>query len=347
MPKSLGEACNHLLIGTALVAGLAASPARACTTFLDGDVVGKCYDWSMGQGLVLINPRGLVKQALPMSPKDRPAQWRAAYSSVTFNQYGRELPNGGMNDAGLVVEVMWLDETALPSPDQRPTVNELQWIQYALDRWSSVAELATHAAELRVSRVSGRVHYLACDRSHACAAFEYVGGKLVVTQSPDLVVPVLTNNTFADSASRLRIYRGFGGDRTVPSGSGSLDRFVRAASLVRSQETPARILESVHNGASQWQILYDVAQLSVSWRTRASDKWKTVNLSRLAEGCDQPAKMLDIDVDRQGDVTQEMTTYAQAADRALVSKSLARMNLPEGTVERVVQYPERLRCAPE
>src|SRR5438067_1938354 len=94
-------------------------PTRACTTFLVGDTVGKCYDWNMGQGLVLLNPRGLDKSAMPMSPTDRPARWHADHASLTFNQYGREMPNGGINEAGLVVEVMWLDETRLPPPDAR------------------------------------------------------------------------------------------------------------------------------------------------------------------------------------------------------------------------------------
>ena len=58
----------------ALVAGAAARPASACTTFMlerGGDrVVGKSYDWHMGQGLVLVNKRGVAKQSLPAKPDD-------------------------------------------------------------------------------------------------------------------------------------------------------------------------------------------------------------------------------------------------------------------------------------
>src|SRR4051812_31849081 len=115
-----------------------------CTAFLlttaNGPLVGKCYDWHMGQGMVLVNKRGLAKRALPLAPGDRPAEWVSRHASVTFNQYGRELPNAGMNDAGLVVEILWLDSSAFPPPDARPTVNELQWIQYQLDNHATVAE---------------------------------------------------------------------------------------------------------------------------------------------------------------------------------------------------------------
>ena len=42
----------------------------------------------------------------PRKAKGTPASWVSKYGSVTFNQYGRELPTGGMNEAGLVVETI-------------------------------------------------------------------------------------------------------------------------------------------------------------------------------------------------------------------------------------------------
>jgi penicillin V acylase-like amidase (Ntn superfamily) len=119
----------------------AQSVALSCTTFALGDdgarVVGKCYDWHMGQGLVVINKRGMAKRSMTLDPADRPATWRSRHASVTFNQYGVEMPNGGMNDAGLVVEVMWLDSSVLPPRDERPAVTELQWIQLQLDSYAT------------------------------------------------------------------------------------------------------------------------------------------------------------------------------------------------------------------
>src|SRR5262245_4198504 len=123
-----------------------------CTTFLidagSEKMVGKCYDWHRGEGLVVANARGRLKRALTLNPRERPAAWRAEHASLTFNQYGVEMPNGGMNDAGLVVEVMWLDSTRLPPPDQRPVVGELQIIQYLLDRFATVSDVAAHADEV-------------------------------------------------------------------------------------------------------------------------------------------------------------------------------------------------------
>ena len=111
------------MVAAALLVNAAPRAAAACTTFMlergAERVVGKSYDWYMGQGLVLVNKRGVAKRSLPVKPGDRPAQWQSRHASVTFNQYGREFPAGGMNDAGLVVEIMWLDSSTYEKADDR------------------------------------------------------------------------------------------------------------------------------------------------------------------------------------------------------------------------------------
>lgn len=100
----------------------------ACSTFClragPHIVLGKNFDWYTGEGFLSINARHAKKTALVLSP-ERPVQWTAAYGSVTFNQIGREFPFGGMNEVGLVVELLWLSETRYPPPDTRPSLNEL------------------------------------------------------------------------------------------------------------------------------------------------------------------------------------------------------------------------------
>jgi penicillin V acylase-like amidase (Ntn superfamily) len=207
----------------AVIAAGLARPAAACTTFMlerGGErVVGKSYDWYMGQGLVIINKRGVAKHSVPVKPDDHALLWTSRHASVTFNQYGREFPTGGMNDAGLVVEVMWLDSSTYEKADGRPTLNELQWIQYQLDSFATVAEMTAAAAGSRVSPLYARVHYLACDGSGACAAFEHIGGKQVVTPG----ARTLTNHTYAESVAWAAK------QKQAPAGAGSLERFARAA----------------------------------------------------------------------------------------------------------------------
>src|SRR5262249_50326576 len=115
-----------------------------CTTFClknRGEVLfGKNYDYMINDGLVIVNKRGVAKTSVADSEKN-PATWISKYGSVTFNQYGRENPMGGMNEAGLVIELMWLDEAKYPAHDQREVVDVLEWIQYHLDTAATTGEV--------------------------------------------------------------------------------------------------------------------------------------------------------------------------------------------------------------
>src|SRR6266542_2870525 len=122
---------RRLAVCFLLLCGL---PALPCTTFiLEGDrrvYFGRNLDWDWEEGMVLVNAKHVSKRAFVAAANA--AQWTSKYGSVTFNQFGREMPFGGMNEAGLVVENMWLDETQYPPADARPEINMLQWIQYQL-----------------------------------------------------------------------------------------------------------------------------------------------------------------------------------------------------------------------
>ncbi len=198
-------AISLTLIGIVLFA----SPGHACSTFclLHGDqpLFGRNYDWSVDDGLVMINKRQIAKRALGRRNNDNPAQWVSKYGSVTFNQYGRELPTEGRNEAGLVIANLWLSATEHAAPDDRPSINMLQWIQYQLDTASTIAEVIASDAHLRVqpSR-SAKIHYFVCDRTGACVSIEFLEGKLVAHTQDDMTVKALTNDTYAQSMTHLQ-----------------------------------------------------------------------------------------------------------------------------------------------
>jgi penicillin V acylase-like amidase (Ntn superfamily) len=318
-----------------------------CTTFLlagaDGVVVGKSYDWSMSQGLVLVNQRGVNKQALAMMPGDHAARWRSKYSSVTFNQYGRELPNGGMNEAGLVVEVMWLAASVYPPADARPTVSELQWIQYQLDRFATVKEMVAAADEIRISLVYGKVHYLACDKSGDCAAFENLDGKMTV--SPQ--ARVLTNHPYAESAAYFAHPKNL-------RGAGSLERFARAQAMVSWTRSPKSdlvkeafgVLDNVHSPTSVWNIVYDPARLRIWFRTHEDGRIKSFDFAKLDHSPCAPVRLLDLHADAAGDVTSRFADYGEAQNRKLVEESMRSLagRIPQQAIGALVQYPSLMEC---
>ena len=86
-------------------------------------------------------------------------------AASAFNQYGKEFPTGGMNETGLVVELMWADGSKYPKPDSRPALGVLQWIQFLLDNYNSVEEVISSDSRIRISPDNPPLHYLVADAS--------------------------------------------------------------------------------------------------------------------------------------------------------------------------------------
>lgn len=341
------------------LAALLAHPAVACTTFCfrspGGVVFGKNYDWSIGYGLVVVNKRGVAKTAA-LEATDRPASWTAKYGSVTFNQFGRDTPNGGMNEAGLIVELMWLEDTKYPAADARPSVGTLGWIQYQLDRHATVQEVLDHADEIRISS-SVPIHYLIADKSGAAATVEFLKGKLVCHEGSSLPVAALTNDTYDRSLDYLKRHQGFGGAAPPRSGPGSLDRFVRAAEAFRNFKADDsavdyafQTLANVAQGDyTKWSIVYDAGKQRIHFRTFDSPRVRFLDLKAFDFSCATPVKVLDINAALAGDVAGKFVEYTREANRALIFKSFRNVEFlastPDAELDRLAAYPETTTCA--
>ncbi|PIE17575.1 MAG: hypothetical protein CSA65_08495 [Proteobacteria bacterium] len=351
--------------------------ADACTTVALGKgrdvIVAKSYDWSVADALVMVNKRDTAKVALIQAPGVKAARWVSRYGSLTFNQYGREMPNGGINERGLVVEIMWLRSTrhGVLAPN-RDTVNELQWIQYMLDTCATTAEAVKTARKLQVSRVYATVHYMVCDRGGACATFEHIDGTLTIHHGRRLPTRTLTNDTYAASVRALKAYRGFGGVKATPKGSGSIARFVRAATLARtyasrpSVKAASTILKSVAQGNyTKWQIVYEPTAGKVHFR-EPGEPLRSLALSSLELACGTPVKVLDLHGSVLGRKSEKKTkrskrskrskktrppaklvTYTRALNLRLLRLTIGRLDrrLPDTLLQQLAAYPEtRTRC---
>lgn len=319
-------------------------PASACTTFClrDGGriVFGKNYDWSVGDGLLVVNKRGVARRA-DAGGDPRPASWTSKYGSVTFNQYGRDFPSGGMNEKGLAIELMWLEGSRYPAADARPAVDVLQWIQYNLDNHATVAEVLKADRSLRISG-SAPLHYLVADRQGQVATVEFLDGKMVAHTGQKLPVAALANDPYAESLESTD-------ERT---------RFARAARRVRgfqAQGTDAvgyafDTLDQVAapNGYTKWSIVYEVDRGRVHFRTRDRRQVRSLDLKDLDFSCATPVRVLDLDADVEGDVARRLVPYTREMNRELVTAAFRKTSFlagaPQAEIERVVLYPEAAVC---
>ncbi|HYC61317.1 MAG TPA: linear amide C-N hydrolase [Thermoanaerobaculia bacterium] len=318
----------------------------ACTTFCmarNGEAIfGRNYDFEIGQGYVMTNRRGLSKTSMAGS-----LSWMSRYASVTFNQWGREFPMDGMNEAGLVVALMWLDGSVYPR-NERPPLRVLEWIQYNLDRHATVAELLAHIGETRIAG-STPLHYLVSDASGDSASIEFLNGELVVHRGAS----VLANDTYARSLSHLQQFSGFGGTRPTPSSGGSLDRFARASMMINAGDASVDrafdVLASVaQRGSTRWSVVYDATRKEISWTSDRNTRRRTIHLGDLQLDCTSEAKMLDVHANVTGDVASHLESYSPQRNRDLVLSSYSSTSFTRNTplhyAEAEAAHAERFGC---
>jgi len=327
--------------------------AFPCTVFSipqsSRKIVAKSYDWYTGHGLIIVNQRGVYKEAFEGSLK-----WTSRYGSISLSQLGKEFPQSGMNEKGLVVEILWLDKTVFPEDDSSlPTINEVQWIQYLLDRADSTKTAIKLANRIQIKKIKADVHYMVCDRFAKCATFEYLGGKLTVHSGQDIVVPTLSNHTYEESVNELSKYRGFGGELPIPRDRDSLGRFVKASDSAKAFRlgqdeigSAFRILDSVRlwkvTSRTQWQIVYDVMERKIYLETRHSKGRKVIQFSAFDFDCRSEALMYpDIDEESVGDVSRDFVPYSTELNAKMMHRNTF---VPKEIRARGAIYPETLLC---
>ena len=336
------------------VALLIAPPVLSCTTICllekENAVVAYNYDFHSPDGLVLVNKRGTRKVS---SIRNQGATWTATYGSVTFNQFGRDNPMTGINEKGLVMMQMWLDDTRYPPADDRPAIGLLEWIQYNLDRHASVAEVVAQAEAVRpTSRYP--IHYLVADPSGDAATLEFLDGKLEVHRGATMPIKALANSTYADSITAFEKAKSNG---VVPVSVASLDRFVRAAMLA-GQGKPGSIGRGFEILASvaqpyftRWSVVYDMTAREVHFRTDGNQAIRRLALAGLDFSCAAPVKMLDVTRGAAGDVGGALVDYTMAANRALIESSFTETpflrEVPAEMKDRLAAHPSATSvCVP-
>ena len=255
----------------------------------------------------------------------------------------------GMNEAGLVVALMWLDPTVYPPADSRPALRVLEWIQYQLDNYATVAEVLAHANEVRI-KGGAPLHYLIADATGAAATIEYLGGVLVTHTGASLPTANLTNHTYEESVRYLN------GTRSMPSGPGSLERFARTAMLMKTMSLQKPITDAAFDilanvaqpGWTRWSVVYD-PKGEVSWVTLTSRTRKHLRLSEIDFSCNAPTKMIDVNTPASGEVVALLADYSPAANLDLMVRSYAGTSFlrdtPRASIEQEATFAESFRCA--
>ena len=331
--------------------------SSACTTFLinkNGQLVfGRNYDWITGTGMVCTNLRGLQKTSMKTEDGNT-ISWVSEYGSISFNQYGKEFPTGGMNEKGLVVELMWLDGSKYPRQDDRPTIGVLQWIQYQLDRSATIEDVIATDKILRITSKQPPLHYLVADAGGNVATIEFLKGKMVVHKGKELPFPVLTNSTYDESIQKTK-----GTNNTLSFHDNSIERFAKACSMVEKFQleninTPVAdyafsILDKVsQNDWTKWSIVYDITNKKISFKSHDFTTIKTISFSSFDFSCSSISKMYNINQNPTGEVSSLFKNFSIAESKpileAAVEESKSQVAIDETAKEGLLNYSKDITC---
>lgn len=308
----------------------------ACTTFSISQpvatILGSNYDWETGAGLVVLNRRNVIRGGeltLPIDgmPSQKSQRWRSLYGSITFNQYGVGHPIGGMNERGLVVELLWTKAARYPPGSSKPALGVFDWVQYQLDRYASVDEVLESVGDIAISSTIP-AHYFLADSTGASAAIEFIDGRIAVSSGDGQPVKILTDSPYRASLEYLQKCVGFGGSVRLAT-TNSLDRFARAALLVQDAPTDGgrtnlidygfHILDQVSQGNdTRWSIVFDLRRRRMFFRTRLQRAVKYIDLRPVDFTCERQTMIASIDQRSPGSATRRFKPLTFETNRDLI-----------------------------
>ena len=364
---------NLLLLFIVVTLSLNYTVVFPCTSFVlknnNSLLLGHNLDWHIGIGLFMTNKRNVEKTAL-MDSLENPAKWVSKYGSITFNQVGRDLPYGGMNENGLVIEQMSLPNTQYPSKDNRNSISACQWIQYQLDNSSTIQEVISTDEVIRIVDRYSKFHFLICDSSGNSAVIEFINGKMIIKTNELLPLTALANSPYDESISAYKTKSNTDFNR-------SLYNFCTAASMIDNYSKndvkddisySFNMLKSVAQGHfTKWSIVYDIKNLKVYFKVFESPtltetqiiylkdegfaNTKIVDLSKIDFTCSSPSLVMDLELDQEGLVNSYFQGYTTNINKEYISKAFDyfwRLGVPiqlsDEELNYLAKYPESFQC---
>ena len=270
---------------------------------------GRSMDWKTEMHSNLwVFPKGMKRNG---ETGDNSLEWTSNYGSVVTSAF-EIASTDGMNEKGLVANLLWLPETEYPVRDQnKPGLAITIWVQYMLDNFATVEEAVSVIDEDTFQVVSdmmpdgsrlATLHLSISDASGDCAIFEYLGGKLTVYHSKEY--KVMTNSpAYNKQLALCEYWKTIGGLSFLPGTNRAADRFARAHfyinalpetdderiavasvfSVVRNASVPYGIStpESPEISTTQWRTVSESKNLRYFFESSLTPNTFWVNLREL------------------------------------------------------------------
>lgn len=267
------------------------NPSEACTRVVykgpeNTIITARSMDWrdEIPANLWIL-PKGIARtgEVGPLSEK-----WTSKYGSVVSTSWDIA-SSDGMNEKGLVANLLWLGESQYPKFDPKGKKKGIAislWAQYFLDNFETVKEAVEQAKKEKFVIVSDyipgterftTVHLSLSDASGDNAVFEYIDGKLIIHHSPEYTV--MTNSpVFEEQLALNNYWKGIPGTVMLPGTNRAADRFVRASyyidAIPKTADTRTAVA-SVFSVIRNCSVPYGIS--SESEPNISSTRWRSVS----------------------------------------------------------------------
>lgn len=278
-----------LLVFAALNLLLFTREAAACTRVVyqgpeNTVITARSMDWKDEiPANMWIFPRGLARQG-EVGPNS--ITWKSRYGSVVVSSFNNSTADG-MNEKGLVANMLWLAESEYPKYDGRQRgLTIAAWAQYVLDNFVSVKEVVDELRKEKFVIVSDYIpgtdrfatlHLSLSDATGDNAIFEYIGGKLTIQH--DRSYNVMTNSPIFSKQLTLNEYwSGIPGTIMLPGTNRAADRFVRASYYIKAIRQTSDVRIAV---AGAFSVIRNCSvPFGISTKNEpniSSTRWRTVS----------------------------------------------------------------------
>jgi len=328
MKNSLTLSVLNLLIVLTILFFSNSKISNACTRVVyqgpgGYTITARSMDWKdeIPANLWLF-PKGMERKG-EVGPNS--VTWKSKYGSIVTSAFDISSCDG-MNEKGLVANLLWLAESTYPAYDgSKKGLSIAAWVQYVLDNFSSVEETVNEmkkeefvvvSTDIPGTNTFASLHLSISDATGDNAIFEYIDGKLTIHH--DMKYTVMTNSPIFDKQLALNDYwEQIGGTIMLPGTNRAADRFARASfyitaipqtedtriavgsvfSVIRNCSVPFGISseEEPNISSTRWRSVSDQKHLVYYFETVLTPNsfWVDIKNADFSEGA--PVKKLSVE----------------------------------------------------
>lgn len=304
--------------------------AHACTRVVyigpeQTVLTGRTMDFSIDIPANLwLFPRGMERHG-QVGPNS--LRWVSRYGSIAASSWDIATPDG-MNEKGLVANLLWLVQSEYPSFDKESGETGLTiaaWAQYVLDNYATVGETVESLRKEDFVVVTDfipgtdkftTVHLSISDATGDSAILEYVDGRLEIHH--DSSYQVMTNDPLFEEQLAISSYwESIPGTIFLPGSNRASDRFVRASyyvnaipqtsdprlsvasvfSVIRNVSVPYGISTEgqPHISSTRWRVVADQKRLVYYFENVLTPNVLWVDLKQVNFSAGEPVRKLALD----------------------------------------------------